>query len=138
MKKKAWRLVLSAAVLVGAVGFFLFTTMSQSAAAYLRVDEVAANPHEWYGRPLQLHGFVTGQIMVVKNTLDYRFEVQNNGHVMTAYYTGIVPDTFKTGSEVVLKGKLGPDGFKVEHDGVMAKCPSRYTASGPAGSGTGK
>src|SRR5262245_40254554 len=137
MSKKPLRAVLSAVVLLGAVGFFLFTTMSQGAAAYRRVDEVSANPHEWYGKPLQLHGFVTGQVMVRPNTLEYQFEVQNNGQVVKAFYTGVVPDTFKTGSEVVLKGKLGPEGFQVEHDGVMAKCPSRYTASGPT-SGTGK
>jgi cytochrome c-type biogenesis protein CcmE len=40
-----------------------------------------------------------------------------------------VPDTFKDGAEVVLKGRLGPDGFDVEANGVMAKCPSKYDAS---------
>ncbi len=52
---------------------------------------------------------------------------------MPATYTGIVPDTFKDGSEVVLKGTLGPDGFQVEPDGVMAKCPSSYEGAAPAG-----
>ena len=53
--------------------------------------------------------------------------MQNNGKVVRAYYTGIVPDTFKADSEVVLKGRLAPDGtFQVEKDGVMAKCPSKY------------
>ena len=47
---------------------------------------------------------------------------------MPASYTGIVPDTFKDGSEVVLKGHLEPDGFAVEPNGVMAKCPSKYDA----------
>lgn len=132
MQKKAVRAVLSALVLVGAVGFFLFTTMSQGAQAYKHVDEVAPDARAWYGKPLQLHGFVTGTIMVERNTLNYRFEIQNNGHVIKAAYTGVVPDTFKTGSEVVLKGRLSPDGFQVEPDGVMAKCPSRYTAAGTA------
>jgi cytochrome c-type biogenesis protein CcmE len=39
-----------------------------------------------------------------------------------------VPDTFKEGSEVVIKGTLGPGGFQVEPNGVMAKCPSKYEA----------
>ena len=39
-----------------------------------------------------------------------------------------MPDTFKDGSEVVVKGTLGPDGFVVEPNGVMAKCPSKYEA----------
>ena len=46
----------------------------------------------------------------------------------TASYTGIVPDTFKDEAEVVLKGTLSPDGFTVEPNGVMAKCPSKYEA----------
>ena len=54
--------------------------------------------------------------------------MQNNGKVITARYTGVVPDTFKNGSEVVLKGQLHPDGdFMVTPNGVMAKCPSKYT-----------
>ena len=32
--------------------------------------------------------------------------VQPNGHIVNASYTGVVPDTFKSDSEVVLKGVL--------------------------------
>lgn len=137
MPKKAVRAVISAVILLGALGFLLYTTMSQDAQAYKHVDEVAQNPTAWYGRSLQLHGFVS-DVEVRPNTLDYRFQVHNKGQVLRATYTGVVPDTFKSGSEVVLKGRLGPDGFQVEPDGVMAKCPSKYTPSSPAGTGTGQ
>jgi cytochrome c-type biogenesis protein CcmE len=133
MQKKAARAVVSAVVLIGALSLLLYTTMSRDSQAYKHVDEVAQDPQAWYGKPLQLHGYVAGQVLVRPDTLDYRFDIQNNGHVLHASYTGVVPDTFKTGSEVVLKGRLGPDGFAVEPDGVMAKCPSKYTASAPAG-----
>ena len=59
-------------------------------------------------------------------SLEYRFQVQSNGRVVPATYTGIVPDTFKDEAEVVLKGTLRADGFHVEPNGVMAKCPSKY------------
>ena len=42
-----------------------------------------------------------------------------------------MPDTFKDGAEVVLKGAWTPDGFSVEPNGVMAKCPSKYEAGPP-------
>ena len=132
MSKRAVRGVLSAVILIGALSLLLFTTMSQDAQAYKHVDEVAVDPATWYGRPLQLHGFVTGH-MVRPGTLEHRFEVHNNGHAIPATYTGVVPDTFKSGSEVVLKGRLEPHGFVVEPDGVMAKCPSKYEAAGPSG-----
>jgi cytochrome c-type biogenesis protein CcmE len=132
MKKTATRAVISAVVLFGAFALLMYTTMSSGAEAYKHVDEVSQNPAAWYGKPMQLHGTVAGQIWVQPNTLDYQFDVNHNGKTIHATYTGVVPDTFKTGSEVVLKGRLSPAGFKVEPDGVMAKCPSKYTPGGPA------
>ena len=63
---------------------------------------------------------------------------QNGSSTVVANYTGVVPDTFKGGSEVVLKGRLGPAGFQVEPGGVMAKCPSRYEAAPVAAAGSGR
>jgi cytochrome c-type biogenesis protein CcmE len=71
--------------------------------------------------------------------LEYRFKVTNkvgeSTHIVNAEYTGIVPDTFADDAEVVLKGSLGPDGFKVAPNGVMAKCPSKYEAKKNASPG---
>jgi cytochrome c-type biogenesis protein CcmE len=93
-----------------------------------------ANPGAWQGKRLQLHGFVVEKSILRRpDTLDYRFQVQSNGKVLPVRYTGVVPDTFKDGAEVVLKGRLGPDGFAVDRDGVMAKCPSKYNPQSPAG-----
>ena len=92
------------------------------------------DPGAWHGKKLQLHGHVVDKsIMRRPDTLDYIFQIQSNGHVVNARDTGVVPDTFKDGSEVVIKGTLGPDGFHVAPNGVMAKCPSKYEAKGPAG-----
>jgi cytochrome c-type biogenesis protein CcmE len=124
------RVLISAAVLIGAVSVLFFLTVSQDAQYYKHVDEVMVRPDQWYGKSLQLHGFVVdGTILKRPGTLDYRFQIQNGGAVIPASYTGLVPDTFKDGSEVVLKGRLGPEGFDVEPGGVMAKCPSKYEAN---------
>jgi cytochrome c-type biogenesis protein CcmE len=93
-----------------------------------------AQPTEWYGKKLQLHGYVVqDSILKRKSSLEYKFQVQSNGQVVNATYTGVVPDTFKNESEVVLKGKLHGEGFSVDPNGVMAKCPSKYNAAAPAG-----
>jgi cytochrome c-type biogenesis protein CcmE len=100
------------------------------------VEEVATDPAAWQGKKLQLHGYVVDKSIFVKpDTLEYRFQIQNKGSVIHARYTGIVPDTFKDGSEVVLKGHLKADGFTVESNGVMAKCPSKYEAGKPTAPG---
>ena len=127
MPTKPIRAILSVFIVGGALTALLFTTMAESADYYKRVDEVMAAPESWYGKNLQLHGFVVdGSIERRPNTLDYRFKVKNGEHAVLATYTGTVPDTFKDGSELVLKGRLSSDGFQVQPDGIVAKCPSRY------------
>jgi cytochrome c-type biogenesis protein CcmE len=72
---------------------------------------------------------VDDSILKRRDSLDYQFRIESNGRVVAVRYTGVVPDTFKNGAEVVVKGRLGPDGFQVDPDGIMAKCPSKYEAS---------
>ena len=127
MSQKATKIGLTCVVLVLAFGGLLYSTLSEGTEYYKHVDEVMANPTAWYGKNLQLHGFVQGEPGRKRDSLDYQFDVQNKGKVIRAYYTGIVPDTFKADSEVVLQGRLQRDGtFLVGKDGVMAKCPSKY------------
>lgn len=135
MSKKATRAVISGVVLIGALTMLLYTTVSQGAQYYKHVDEVMASPTDWYGKKMQLHGFVVDRsIMQRPNTMDYQFKLKSGDYQVTAAYTGIVPDTFKDGAEVVLTGRLGPQGFQVDPNGVTAKCPSKYEAAGPTGS----
>src|SRR5688500_7312353 len=128
MSQRTIRIAISVVVVVGSLAGLLSMSLGETAAYYKHVDEVMATPEQWYDKNLQLHGHVVdGTIMRRPNTLDYRFSVQSNGKVVQATYTGVVPDTFKGGSEVVLKGRLSPEGFAVQpRDGIMAKCPSKY------------
>jgi cytochrome c-type biogenesis protein CcmE len=127
MSQRAIKIGLTSVVLVAAFAGLLYSTLSEGTEYYKHVDEVMKDPAAWYGKKLQLHGFVVDDsILRKRDSLDYKFEVQNNGAVVPVRYTGVVPDTFKNGSEVVLKGRLGPDGFTVDPNGVMAKCPSKY------------
>ena len=130
MSTKSIRIAATAAVIALALGGLFYTTLSEGTEYYKHVDEVMVSPQPWYGKRLQLHGYVTkDSIRRKRESLDYRFTIENKGQTVTASYSGVVPDTFKDGAEVVLKGRLGPHGFDVEPDGVMAKCPSKYNAS---------
>lgn len=139
MSSKTLKIVATVVVLVGALGSLMYTSLAEGTEYYKHVDEVMADPAAWHGKKLQLHGFVVEKSILRKpGTLEYIFQVHSKGHVVNARYTGIVPDTFKGGSEVVLKGKLTPAGFHVEPDGVMAKCPSKYEAKPASTAGGGR
>src|SRR4029453_4133498 len=98
---------------------------------YKHVDEVMSATNQWRGKRLQVHGHVVdGSIEQAKGTLEYRFKIESkaprDAAVVQAHYTGLVPDTFKSGAEVVARGKLTADNrLEVQADGIMAKCPSK-------------
>jgi cytochrome c-type biogenesis protein CcmE len=126
MSTKMKRTLASTAVIGGALVLLLYTTISEGAAYYKHVDEVMSAPAEWEGKLLKLHGFVEGDIAVKPATLEYQFVIRNGAHSVTTRYRGVVPDTFKTDSEVVVTGRLTPAGFEATE--VTAKCPSKYEA----------
>ena len=128
MTHKFAKIALTAVVLVSALGGLIWYSLQQDTAYYKHVDEVMASPEQWQGKSLQLHGFVVKDTWKRKgDTLEYIFDVENKGKVVSVSYTGVLPDTFKDEAEVVLKGKLtGHDHFAVDPNGVMAKCPSKY------------
>ena len=130
MSSKITKIGLTVLVLGAAFAGLFWTTLAEGTEYYKHVDEVMVSPDAWYGKRLQLHGFVAkDSILRKRESLDYRFTVESKGRTVQASYSGVVPDTFKDGAEVVLKGRLGPHGFDVEPNGVMAKCPSKYDAS---------
>lgn len=134
MTAKSIKIAATSAVIVLALTGLMYTTLSVGTEYYKHVDEVMAEPEAWYGKKLQLHGFVVeGSIKKRPNSLDYLFDIQSNGKVVRATYTGVVPDTFKDASEVVVKGELSEHGFAVAPNGVMAKCPSKYEPATVAG-----
>jgi cytochrome c-type biogenesis protein CcmE len=130
MSLKLVKIGVTVLVLGGAFTGLFYSTLAEGTEYYKHVEEVMVAPDAWHGKRLQLHGFVVkGSIFGKRESLEKRFVVESKGHSVQATYTGVVPDTFKDGAEVVLKGRLGPHGFEVEPNGVMAKCPSKYDAS---------
>lgn len=137
----AWKIVLSVVAVTGAVGFLLSRSMKEGAEYYKHVDEVMAAPDALRSKRLQVHGHVVkDSVEQAKGTLQYRFKIESRAPraaaVIAANYTGLVPDTFKSGAEVVAKGTIGPDNvLQVVPDGIMAKCPSKYDAAKTSGPG---
>jgi cytochrome c-type biogenesis protein CcmE len=133
MSKKAARIGGTSLVLVMAFAGLLYSTMGESLEYYKKVDEVMVNPQEWHGKALQIHGFAK-DVGRKRDSLDWQFNIHNNGQVVRAKYTGVTPDTFKNDSEVVVKGRLGEDNTFHATE-IIAKCPSKYEP-GAATSGT--
>ena len=134
MSHKAIKIGVTAAVLIAAFSALLFTTLQDNLQYYKYVDEVAAAPHEWQGKTLQVHGYVVpGSVRGTADRLNWKFDLQRNGKVISATYNGVTPDTFKDDAEVVLTGQFRENGDGFTATDMTAKCPSKYEEAPPAG-----
>ena len=146
-KSTLGKIVLTAAVAVGGVGFLVKSSVS-SAQRYMMVHELMGTDlASWTGKELKVHGFVeAGSIheSVVNQETHRTFVLEHGGKRIRVFNSGPKPDTFKDQSEVVATGHLVPAaqmkpvaqslGVALESDmpyvvdatELMAKCPSKY------------
>ena len=129
MSHKAAKIGVTTLVLATVFGVLLYTTLGESMQYYKYVDEVVGSQSDWTGKKLQVHGYVVPGSIGRNKELKYRFDIQRNGKTMRAFYTGIVPDTFKDDSEVVLTGVEGPGEAVERHplDGSAERLDSRVS-----------
>jgi cytochrome c-type biogenesis protein CcmE len=141
------KIVLTAVVAVGGVGFLVKSSVG-SAQHYKMVDDLlASDMTSWTGKELKVHGWVeSGSIheSIVNQETHRTFLLQKGGKKIRVFSEGPKPDTFKDQSEVVATGHLIPAadrkklaeslGVAIESDmpyvvdssELMAKCPSKY------------
>jgi cytochrome c-type biogenesis protein CcmE len=124
------KVALSAAVGIGAVGFFFYSSAAHT-TRYKMVDQITASPQQWEGKPMQVHGWVEpGSIhedIIAQETVR-TFVLEHKGERLLVRNKGPKPDSFRDRSEVVAEGKI------IEENGqpvmiatnLMAKCPSKY------------
>jgi cytochrome c-type biogenesis protein CcmE len=68
---------------------------------------------------------VPGSIQRDPGGRQYAFTVTDGARTFPVIYRGIAPDTFTDGVDVVVEGRMGPDGtFRATT--LLAKCASRY------------
>ncbi len=59
-----------------------------------------------------------------------RFAITDGEHVLPVAYSGIVPDIFSEGRQVVVEGMLGPSGT-FDATTLLSKCPTKYNPAHP-------
>ena len=121
-------LIVGLAVVI-ALGYLGFTAFQGASMYYLTVDELLARNDAAYGERVRLMGKVEdGSTVKNPETNTLRFAVTDeDGTSLPVVYSGVVPDAFKQGADVVLEGALTPGGT-FEASNLLVKCPSKYEA----------
>ena len=123
-RKRKIRLIvaLSAAVLLGVA--LVYTSFSASTEAKQPSEILHASPDGSY----DLTGVVVpGSIHHRGSELDFRVADRGDSSAsIPVRYTGEVPDPFREGREVIVKGSLEGGRFVAERDSLVTKCPSKF------------
>ena len=119
------------AVVVGCLGYLVYSAMGGSASYYQTVSELRAHPSSSSVRVL---GTVENDVRRVDGGLGVTFSAEQGGASLPVVYRGALPDIFKPGIQVVVEGRLESGVFHA--DTLLAKCPSRFTST-PAQPGRG-
>ncbi len=123
------KFVIGISIIVLGIGYFMVSGVSKGSSYYVTVQELSESGDNLIGDRLRMGGVVLeGSITTDIKKLDVNFKIHQDEHVIDVFYTGITPDMFRDGSDVILEGSFTEDGVFVA-DVLMAKCPSKYESS---------
>jgi len=131
-KRSPARLIIALSIAAVLAIFLLYTSIAGGGTPSVRPSQLAGQTGT-----LSLVGHVVGTPAGDAHAGGLRFrlrDVQNpKGPTVLVVYTGAVPDLFATGRDIVVQGKLVNGTFVATPDSMVTKCPSKYTATKPAG-----
>jgi cytochrome c-type biogenesis protein CcmE len=120
------RVVFAAAVIVAVIAYLVFLGASSTWQYYLLVDECYAQQVQWQGKLLRVNGRVTdGSLNISPDRRGAVFCLEGKLHQFAVTCAGPLPDNLAEGMEVVVEGKLQPDGG-LQGERVITRCASKY------------
>ena len=125
LKRK--RFLIGGTIILIALTYLGYAGFQSSATYYYTVSELLGQGNTIYGQNVRVNGQVAPDSIEQKSgDLDLKFNVVEGGKTLAVSYRGTVPDTFKSGVDVVVEGQLNPTGL-FRASTVLTKCPSKYT-----------
>ena len=133
------KFLVGVALMVGAVGYLMYTGIRDTSAYYLTVEEflprkdalanvgvrvagrVQSGSVDWNPRNLKLHFTMLGFEPDGRST-------DPPGRGLTVHYQGVLPDMFAEERDVIVEGRYAPAADTLQATTVMTSCPSKYEA----------
>lgn len=112
-----------------ALAYLVYGGIQQGATYWVTVGELrsmTAPPSR-----VRLGGTVTsGSVVWDRSHEHLRFAVTDGAESIPVRYSGVVPDIFAEGRQVVVEGTIMPDG-SFDATTLLAKCPTKYNPADP-------
>lgn len=129
--KAGTKFILGAGMISLTVGYLMAAGIKETSVYFLTPTELAEKISEdqsFYDVGLKMGAdVVPGSIVRDVASQTITFEVTDGQQVYPVVYRGMAPDTFTDSVQVVVEGRLMPDGV-FHATTLLAKCGSRYEA----------
>jgi cytochrome c-type biogenesis protein CcmE len=120
-RKRKLRLAVALGAAVCLAAALLYTSFSAASEAAKPSQLKPGKSYEVTGK------VVNGSISRSGDELRFRLRDRDGRASIPVTYTGTVPDPFRDGREVIVKGELTNGTFVGERDSLVTKCPSKFT-----------
>ena len=126
------RFVFGGVVIAAAIGWLMFTAIRETSSYYMTIDEFLPQREALAGTGVRVAGRVKpGSIDYDPRTLRLEFSMGDfeegaPGPAVPVAFTGIKPDMFAEGRDVIVEGRYHEG--RLEADKVLTSCPSKYEA----------
>jgi cytochrome c-type biogenesis protein CcmE len=109
---------------VATVGYLIYAAARGSAAYYMTIGELGTQGSS--AQSVRVVGNLIGEsIFWEPREMRLQFTIADESGELPVTYQGARPDMFRDGAEVVVEGRLSPDGT-FEARTMLLKCPSKY------------
>ena len=122
--------IIAGVAIIGAVLYLVIANTGASAQYYMSIRELRACT-SCASRTIRVAGNVqSGSIVRDEKTQVIQFNIVDGSQTMAVVYSGVVPDIFRSGVQVVVEGRLNSQGvFQARN--LLAKCPSKFQSATP-------
>ena len=124
-KKQRFKLIVITLVVMGAVGYLIYTGTRDTMAYYLTVSELMKSGSQLTQAKVRVGGTVLeGSVHWFPEARQLNFIIKDDQTMVPVVYHGIVPDSFKQGKKVLVEGVYANGVFTAGQ--IMPTCPSKY------------
>lgn len=122
--------MIAGVAIIGAVLYLVVANTGASAQYYMSIHSLRACT-TCATKTIRVAGNVqSGSINRNDTTQVVHFNIVDGADTMPVVYSGVVPDIFRSGVQVVVEGRLNSAGvFQAQN--LLAKCPSKFQSATP-------
>ncbi len=120
--------LLAGIAILGAVLYLVYANTQTNAVYYMTVPELK-HCTTCATQSVRVAGYVqAGTIKRDDRTQSISFVIEDSHQTLPVVYSGVVPDIFRPGVQVVVEGHfLGKEPFQAQT--LLAKCPSKFQSA---------